>query len=306
MQTYSHSGGVPVVGGVATVLAGVVAAVLGGFVYGYAFYYIPIIFLNILVTLAFAAGIGMAVAVAARAGKVRNNLFVGTIGLLATFLGMYVYWGAYCWALLGIGEVGLFAFTPMGLIAFGQELFENGSWGLRDGDPIKGWFLVAMWVAETGMILFVSMMCALLDAKRPFCEACREWTEIERGVARLAASGNEPQWAQVLAGDLPALAAFPPADSTSMQFVRLDVARCPRCEQSRFLSITAVQIIIDKKGKTSEKERTLVTNAILTPAQFAVVEACATLYENHLGQLDSSDAEEPKEAGESAPAQGDA
>jgi hypothetical protein len=84
----------------------------------------------------------------------------------------------------------------------------------------------------------------------------------------------------VFAGDLPSLAAFPPADKTAKQFVRLDVARCPKCEQSRFLTASAVQIKIDKKGKENVTEKRLITNAMLTPSQFAVVEACAKLCRN--------------------------
>jgi hypothetical protein len=39
-----------------------------------------------------------------------------------------------------------------------------------------------------------------------------------------------------------------------------------------------VRITIDKKGRANEQVRRLITNAILTPSQFAVVEACSKLY----------------------------
>jgi len=293
MQTYSHSGAVPVLGALGTILAGAVTAVLGGLAYGYAFYYIPVAYLNVLFTLAFGAGIGFVVATAATACKVRSPRFVAAVNLGSTLLGLYVYWGAYLLALAGIDRVGLVAFWPPALLDFGRHLFENGSWGFQEDAVVKGWFLAVIWIVETGVIVGLSMMIARTGGDRPFCESCNEWTERERGVARLAADGSEPAWTAVLAGDLPSLASFEPAEPGARQFVRLDVARCPRCDESRFLTASAVEIVVDKQGHSSEKLRGLITNAILTPAQFAVVEACGALYRNRLdevaGQLGGSD-----------------
>jgi hypothetical protein len=308
MKTYSHSGTVPVAGGLLTVLAAGIAAVVCGLIYGYAFYYIPLIYLNVLVTLAFAAGIGYSVAGGVAVGKVRNNLFVGTVSLAATLLGLYVYWGAYLWALAGIDQVGLWAFFPPTLIRFAQALFEKGSWGLSDGNPITGWVLAALWVVETGIVLVVSLLLSLRYSDVPFCETCNEWTQVERGVARLAADGSEPAWENVLAGDLPALAEFHPSPPGAAQFVRLDVARCPRCDQSRFVTIKAVEIVVDKNGNTSEKERELITNGTLTPGQFAVIEACSSLYRDLLEQADNeaTSANTEMEMQEDTPLKGDA
>jgi len=47
MQTYSHSGAVPLGGAVAALATAVVSAVVGGFLYAYAFAYIPIVHLNV-------------------------------------------------------------------------------------------------------------------------------------------------------------------------------------------------------------------------------------------------------------------
>src|SRR5262245_51891413 len=68
MQTYSHSGAVPVLGALGTMVVGMLAALVGGFVYAFAFFYIPIVQLNVLLTLAFGAGLGLAVAATAHAG----------------------------------------------------------------------------------------------------------------------------------------------------------------------------------------------------------------------------------------------
>jgi hypothetical protein len=172
------------------------------------------------------------------------------------------------------------------LYSFGQHLFEKGSWGIARGEAVTGWFLVAFWIAELGVVLWFAVTMALANAQLPFCESCDTWTEEQKDKVRLAATGDEPAWQQVFAGDLPSLAAFHPAEHGALTFVRLDTAQCPRCEHSRFMTASAVNIKIDKKGNATEKERRLITNAILTPAQFAVVEACVQLYRQ--GPPDSS------------------
>jgi hypothetical protein len=298
MQTYSHSGSVPISGALLTLFAGGTAGVVCGLIYGFAFYWVPWIYLNFVLMLLFAGAIGLAVATGGLLGKVRNNVFIAVAAVISTLVGMYFYWGAYFVALVGFDEVGLFAFTPIVLMVFAAELFENGSWGLKDGAPITGWFLVALWLIETGIIFTTSLVVSMAHAARPFCERCYEWTEEQQGVARLAATGAEPAWQAVLSGDLPSLAAFPPADPFATQFARLDVARCPRCQESRFLTIQSVEKTTDSKGNESEKTTALVTNAILTPAQFAVVEACGMLYENRLNQVEADTEDLPAENGQ--------
>jgi len=299
VKTYSHSGAVPVIGGLLTVAAGILAAAILAPIYAYSFHYIPIIYLNLFITLAFGAGIGFAVAQAARWGKVRSNFFLGAITLLSTLLGLYLYWAAYLWALAGIGQVGPLALFPPVLVEFSQQLFENGSWGMKEGEPIKGWLLATIWLVETIVVLTLAFVVAFHDSDRPFCETCNVWTDIEPGVARLAATGQEPEWQQVLAGDLPALASFDPAEPGSPQYVRLDAARCPRCEETRLLTVNAVQIVVDKNGQPSEKATALVTNAIITPAQFAVIQACGNQYRQRLDEVVG--ATEEDDGGDAAP-----
>jgi hypothetical protein len=294
MQTYSHGGAVPVSGAIATVLAGSATAVIGGIVYAYALRWIPFVYVNFILTMIFGGAMGYVVCAQAQRGKIRNNTFLGVTAILVGLLGMYVYWAAYLWALAGIGNVGLWAFWPPVLVGFGQHLFEKGSWGFK-GDTVTGWILVGVWLIEAGTVLWFTVSAALSESRRPFCESCHEWTEIEPGVARLVSTGDEPGWQQVLAGDLPSLAEFPPATPDVRQFVRLDAARCPKCEQSRFLTVSAVQVTIDKKGNAKEQERRLISNAVLRPGQFAVVEACGELYRQAQSGSEADEAEEVSE-----------
>jgi len=303
MQTYSHSGAISPTGAIGALIASLSAAVLCGFIYAYAFAYIPHIVLNAAVTVVFGLALGFIVAQAAERGKIRNNVIVGCLAIATALFGLYVYWGAYFWALVGfnkVRQVGLYAFTPWGLYEFAAHLYAKGSWSFSEGNPVAGWFLASLWILEAVVVVGLVAIVSQLNAQRPYCESCQSWTDLQRGVARLLASGGEPAWDKVLAGELPALAEFRPAPPGSWMYVRLDLARCPTCEQSRFLTISQVMLQTDSKGKTSETTRSLVTNAIITPEQSAVVEACGQLYRQNLEE-DPEPQDSAEAGGSSAP-----
>jgi len=207
VKTYSHSGAVPVIGALAAAVGGLVAAVVGGFVYAYAFCWIPFVYINFLIMAGFGAAVGYAVAAGSNWGNVRNSLFVSAAALVCMLAGIWIYWGAYMWALGGT-EFGIMAWSPGGIRALAEHLFANGSWGLGKGQAVTGWLLVCFWVAEIAALLWVAVTVARFSTERPFCEACLVWTEEVKGMAKLTGTGSETEWTRVIEGDLPALAAF--------------------------------------------------------------------------------------------------
>ena len=265
MKTYSPSGIVPLRGALLTAVGALLAAVVGGFVYAFAFWWIGIGLLRILLMLGFAIALGFTIAALARGGKVRSPLFVTVIALAAVVLTLWIYWGAYDWARHG-PDAGLTAWSSAGLTAQAQDLFENGSWAIRRS-VIKGWLLVVFWVAEALAIGFIVVAGASADAQRPFCETCLEWSDSTSNLMRLQGTGTEPAFQEVLAGDLTALGLCEPAPHGSREYVRLDLASCPKCEHSSFVSLYAVTVTKDKKGNDKTDQKTLVMNGALTAAQ---------------------------------------
>jgi len=263
MQRYTHSGIVPVGGAINTVLAGLAAAAIGGLVYAFLAYWLSWGPLRVLLMLGYSFGVGIALAVVANRGNIRSPLFNTVVGLVSVMLGMWVYWGGYDVARHGMA-VAPTAWTPAGLERNGAELFEKGSFTMKRRQTIKGWLLVIVWVAEGVCVTGIIVATARSDAQRPFCETCLEWTNAEKGLMYLAADGNEPTWQEVLAGDLTALAVFARAFEHTSPHVRLDLARCPKCEHSNFVSLTAVTITTDKKGNDKTKERSLITSGAIS------------------------------------------
>lgn len=145
--------------------------------------------------------------------------------------------------------------------------------GLRNGGNITGWFLVAFWVVEFGMLAYLSYVAAVANIDQPFCEACSEWTVTEKGVALYQATGKEPGWDKVRLGEFHALLEVPLLSSSLSEYVRMDVNACPKCEGSNFLSIQQVKTTVDKEGDESTKEKPLIANMTLTGDQLAQVRA---------------------------------
>jgi len=263
MQRYTHSGIVPVGGAINTVLASLVAAAIGGLVYGFLAYWLSWGPLRLLMMLGYSLAVGGSIEIAANRGKIRSPLFNTVVALLVVALGMWVYWGSYDVARNGMA-VAPTAWTPAGLHRNGAELFEKGSFTMKRKQKAKGWLLVAVWIAEGVCVTGIIVAVARSEAQRPFCETCLEWTSAEKGLMYLAADGNEPTWQEVLAGDLTALAVFARAFEHTSPHVRLDLAQCPKCEHSNFVSLTAVTITKDKKGNDKTKERSLITNGAIS------------------------------------------
>jgi hypothetical protein len=207
--------------------------------------------------------VGGVIGYAANRGKIRSPLFNTVAGLVCAAVGLWVYWGAFDVARNGIG-VAATAWTPQGLVRHGQDLFEKGSFTIKGNRKIGDWPLVAAWIAEGLCVAGIILSMSLMDAWRPFCETCREWTDSTSGLMRFAADGKEPPWQEVLSGDLTAVATFAPANAGTTPHVRLDLAACPKCVHSNFVTLTSVTITRGKKGKTKTVENTLITNGAIT------------------------------------------
>jgi hypothetical protein len=155
-------------------------------------------------------------------------------------------------------------------------LFEEGSFKLRR-NTIDGWLLVVFWVAEAGTMFFSIVGLARGDVHRPFCETCEAWTNEDKTALRFAAKGSEPAWAQILAGDFAELGRFETATADTPEHVRLNVASCPKCAHSNFLTIHVVRIVTNRKGKQQTNHTVLLRNGLLTDTQAEMLRALAKM-----------------------------
>ena len=262
MQLYEHSGAVTISGLILASLVGVVTGCVLGGVYTFTLILIPFIYINFLLTAGFGAVIGVVVGWAAKVGKIRNNLVVGFLGFVFGLVGLYFAWAV---APLVRLEGGFVAWNPEIILKYLELLYENGSWTLFGDNPVKGIFLLLVWILEGGIILTLAVSLALSPVMtRPFCERCHEWTTIEEDVQRLSLEdAQETLLQRILEGEIDALGEFFRAEEDEAVYLRLDLAHCLICLDSNFLTIQTITQTTDKNGDLSTEEESLVGNLVI-------------------------------------------
>lgn len=248
-------------------LVGVVSAAVLGVVYGYVNVYNPLIYVQVLGTMFYAAGIGYPLLKAAEWSKCRSVgatvLISGVTGLIA----LYTAWVAFEHAL--IGRWGSSGTTPTLL-----QLFSSPSsvwdiaWSIND----TGWFtlfrsktnlsgiiLTLFWIAEAAVVIGITVVIPLGFVRgRVFCEDCNVWCNERKDLARFGLTSNPEVKKRLAAGDLAALGELPTEEVLLHQpYIRVDSQRCEGCNATAAFSATEVKPEQNKEGKWEDKTEEL-------------------------------------------------
>ena len=263
---YKHSGAVPVNGLVLMALYGAAGAVLVAAIYGYADYYIPLVYFNMLLAVGFGSVVGWCVGLGGKRGQVRNSWAMAAFGFLAGCLAEYAQWVAWVFA---SSKQEIVAFTPAQLWTVIQYVDENGAWSVFGSTP-TGWELYIYWGLEALVIVGMSVVVAgFYLSTAAYCEHCKRWADEKQSVLPLDAVGD-PKGLQsrLEQGDLAGLKALKKLPGDAAVFTVLNLNKCRGCAQSNFLSLDAVTITVDKKGKKNRHTRKLLENLVLNSEQY--------------------------------------
>jgi hypothetical protein len=259
--TYIHSGKAPLTGLMLAMLAGLATAIVLGVAYAFAVVYIPILYLNMLLSMGFGAAIGGAVGYAAKLGHVRSRLMPAMVAVVCGLVGLYIAWGADALARRGPPQNGdaIDAFRPEMIQVHIEDFYKNGFWaighrvGNNNQQPVTGIVLVVVWLAEAGIIVGVAAFVAWVTlGNLVYCEHCENWARSQKDVKRLTLSVPDGVIAKVAAGDLSPLDAWPMANPADQFFIRLNLDFCDGCEKSNYLTMERVVTQLDKKGKPQQ------------------------------------------------------
>ncbi len=272
---YQHSGRAPAVEVVVAIVLGTVAAALGGYAYSHLAVVTPILKVCLLLVCALGYGVGSVVSWRMKAGHIRSPGAATLVGLICGTVALYVAWGADSIArgALPAGTPAMLAFSPEWLVQYVERFYRNGFWSFSgNGVNVTGAWLVVFWVAEAFVIVMVPVVVARdeLDLLT-YCETCCAWCEPKPGISRLAPSDAVALAKRVEAGELHALAETPAAGANDAVAVRLDLARCPSCSDSNYLSLQRVSVVIDKRGRRKESSELLVSNVRLSKTDVETV-----------------------------------
>lgn len=263
---YKHSGAVSVNGLVFMALYGAVGAVLLAAIYGYADYYIPSVYLNMLLVIIFGAMVGWCVGLGGKRGQMRNTWVMAAFGFLAGCLAEYAQWVAWVFAL---SKQEVLALTPAQLAPLIQYVAENGAWSIFGSTP-TGWELYAYWGLEALVIVGMSTLVAGLYLNTAaYCEKCKRWADEKHSISPLdAVTDPKGLKSRLEQGDLAGLKALKKQSADAAAYTELNLKKCPACAQSNFLSVDAVTITVDKKGKKNKTTKQLLQNLVLNSDQY--------------------------------------
>lgn len=266
---YRHSGKAPVLGLILIGIAGLVVTPILGVIYGYLLFYIPIIYLNLLVVFGYVYAVSYVLSRAAKFGKVRNNYLMGIAGFGFGLLAEYVGWVSWIAAIIGspVNLIGFF--YPREVLAIIMKIAQQGAWSFEGTTP-TGIFLYLIWVTEALFVVGgITYMAVKALLKLPFCEESDAWADKRSIVGVFEPITNSKQFkASISQGSFSAFNELKPSQSNN-HFTLLELYECDVCKNFFVLNVNDVVVTINNRGRRSSKTKSIVSNLIVTPITLA-------------------------------------
>lgn len=276
------------------------ATIVSAFVYQLGLHWIPIIYANLLLTLAMGFVVGVLNRWVIKRGKIRNTgiallclLGLVLIGISAKFA--FQYLRARSEVRQSLADMNLQdlqtddgeqvsaeefeqfrntvlrTYTPLVHI---QERVESG-WQIgkvgraNQGNPISGFVVYIVWAIELGAIVYVAGKATLVAMKQPFSEKLGVWADENEIVMTLPVTNEEMVAKIKSATSVQELLELPiPKSDESNQFAVYTVHSVPGIEmEDAYLTVDLLTHQANAKGEKEVKTVALVTNAILSSAQ---------------------------------------
>ena len=275
-EFYEHSGVVPPKAIALALVAMLIAGPIAGALYALAIWYNPFIYVSMVLSLAFGAGMAFLVTSAMRAGNSRSTVASILMGVLGAAFAHAVGW--FTWIGLAFSSDEEFKWTylldPEAFVGALFYLNEVGVWSLRNNTATGG-FLWFVWGVELLFVLGAGAFVALVVASEGvFCEGCKAWCEESEGDLRFSTTDEEARLVSRLeAGGLEALEALQPPSLESNEWLAASLHECKSCEKTRTFTLNHVTRTFDKDGDPKLANETLVDHLRITREQADKVRA---------------------------------
>lgn len=267
---YRHSGRFSVL---SLVLGFLVTATIGlglAYIYAYALYYIPFVYVNALLVLGFGFVLGLIAVKLIIAFKIRNEKMALVMTFLAVLVSYYAAWVVWMAAHLRAAGLDVSMVTLGGKPTVVWDLVrvfnEKGTWSLgrHSSDPVTGIFLTIVWIAEAVMIFGPALVVVFGMMQTPFCEECETWCKEREAVASVGAHLMDALRPGIRGKDWTVLEKAglqPPHLGT---WCTLDLYTCPSCGQTNTLTLNSVTMSTNKKGEKKTETTILIDRLLLT------------------------------------------
>lgn len=286
IETYKPSGkfgllSLPLLG------IGIALVVLLAFIYQFAIYWIPFIYINVLLTIGMGIAIGVISSLVVTYGRIRSVTIGCSIAIFLVLACLSAKFGFQylqsineyqdhireTQALTPEQDAGLFQTVLTGY-SFTDHINERTEEGWRIGRitagfPITGPFVYLIWLIEAGIVVFCAWTGAHTAASVPYNESVNQWADEEDIVMTLPITNYKMVQQIRSATTVDELLSIPiPKTDESNRFAVYTVNSIPGQEmENAYLSVSQVVYTVDDKGEQQSDSTPIVTHAILSKAQ---------------------------------------
>lgn len=269
LDTYRPSGKFSLSGVVLSLGAALAAGLPLGLAYGYLLNWIPFVYINMLITVAYGGLFGWITMSIMKAARVRHPGIAAVCGTATGLIALYFDWNGHIHALF---EDAAWFYPPDQILGAMAWLYEHGSWGMKDGGNVTGIFLGIVWVAEAACIVLPAAWLPYVFVRdTPYCEKSRCWLDEEKKIDTLEPFTDASQLARLKSGDIMPVVDAKPRAEGAPAYSRLLLKRSAKCPVFCTLRVQDISISFDKKGNASERVTDHTGDLILPASMFDLV-----------------------------------
>jgi uncharacterized membrane protein YedE/YeeE len=187
MESYKPSGKVSPVSVALLLGTGLFVTPLLGLVYVLIQDFMPLIYLNFLLTIGFGFALSYVTGYAViKPGKVRNPYIAIAFSLVGVAIAGYIHWGIWLNFMLDRSDVSItniaFLLTnPDVMVDYIKIINQEGIWSVgkvgREGSAVNGDMLSFIWISEAVIIGGLATKVPYKLSRQPYCETHNKWFE---------------------------------------------------------------------------------------------------------------------------------
>lgn len=274
LRPYVSTGKTPIGGLLAGITAGVCVAIVLAHLYVLGTIYIPIVQLEVLLTVGFGAAIGGVTSHFMHRFKVRSRALILASSIGLGSIGWLFSW--FVWLDHTFGDqVAFFDLAnPILVIELIAQVFETGTWsvGSSGGGAVNGIALAIVWVVEALLVTGMSAFVAYNQTHdRVFCERCESWCSVLLDRKYFDMSETETlQGGVVERGDLRVLASAK-APTTGGKWLSLKIGVCDSCQGTNVLAIDQITQTFDNRGNEVRTPKVFIPYHCVTAEQMTAL-----------------------------------
>ncbi len=236
--------------------------------YVYGLHEVTLVHGNILLTMLFGAFIGGLMIQVVWLAKVRSRKIAFYLSMLALVYGYVIHWAIWLSYTMGDFTTAETVSLSLGLLQdpalMGNMILETsgtGTWSIKGGSLVSGFFLWVIWLLEALVLFMLSTIAGFIATDRPFCEISGRWSKKIKLPKKQFAYLLHPQELvqQLEKGHYELLKNLPFQPNDNQSYSEISLYHCEG-SQVHYLSMDNMLVTIGSNGKATRELKTLITH----------------------------------------------